>query len=111
MENNGRLARKTAIGMDEMVRLYIKSMGIAPQMNSHRVFQAWCEASGASSYTSRYYFSEGRLTVTISSSVARSRLMFQKDVLVDKINAILKQDELYSMDIKGASYVKELILK
>lgn len=111
MAGEGRLARKSAIGMDEMVRLYIKSMGIAPQMNSHRVYKAWCEASGAASYTSRYFFSEGRLTVTLSSSVARSRLLFQKDALVDRMNVLLKSDELFSTDIKGASYVKELILR
>jgi hypothetical protein len=43
--------------------------------------------------------------------VVRSQLSFQRQALLDKVNALLAEDELYIRDRSGGDVVKELILK
>lgn len=113
MEKRGsvRIARKKALSMDELVRMYIESMRLAPALNTRRIFAAWDEASGAGKYTLKRFFRDGRLYVTLSSSVVRNQLSFQSQALVEKMNAILSKDELFARDDARVSFVKELILK
>ena len=113
MERKGsvRIARKRALSMDEVIRSYIESMKLTPALNTRRVFAAWDEASGAAPYTLKRFFRDGRLYITLSSSVVRNQLSFQSDVLVEKMNSILSGDGLFSGDNPRVSYVKELILK
>ena len=113
MEKRGsvRLARKKALSMDEVVRLYIESMKLSPALNTRRIFAAWDAASGAAPYTLRRFFRDGRLYVTLSSSVVRNQLSFQKDALIDKMNDFLSKDSLFSEEDTRVSYIKELILK
>jgi len=113
MEKRGsvRIARKKALSMDELVRMYIDSMRLAPALNTRRIFAAWDEASGAGPYTLKRFFRDGRLYITLSSSVVRNQLSFQSQALVEKMNAILSKDELFARDDTRVSFVKELILK
>ncbi|HAZ74693.1 MAG TPA: hypothetical protein DCW53_05285 [Rikenellaceae bacterium] len=107
----GRLSRKKAEGIDSLIQAWIKSNRIAAPLNRHLVFSAWDQASGAGRYTVRRYYNDGKLYITLNSSVLRSQLTFQKDFLIEKINAILNGNELFSKDNRQVSYVKELILK
>jgi hypothetical protein len=113
MEKHGsvRLARKKALSMDEVVRLYIESMKLSPALNTRRIFAAWDAASGAAPYTLKRYFRDGRLYVTLSSSVVRNQLSFQSEALIGKMNEFLSEDSLFAGDDARVSYVKELILK
>ena len=113
MEKRGpvRIARKKALSMDEVVRMYVQSMKLVPALNTRRIFAAWDDASGAGPYTLKRFFRDGRLYITLSSSVVRNQLSFQSDALVEKMNAILSKDELFARDDTRVSYVKELILK
>ena len=106
-----RIARKQAMSMEELIPLYIKSMKLSAGLNTQRVFAAWDEVSGAASFTLKRFFRDGKLYVTLSSSVVRNRLSFQKDALVEGINSILARDELFIKDDPRVSYVRELILK
>ena len=80
-------------------------------LNTQRIFAAWDAASGAGRYTVRRFFRDGRLYITVDSSVVRSQLSFQRDTLIEKINALLAQDELFTRDDARVGIVKELILK
>lgn len=113
MEKRGsvRLARKKALSMDEVVRLYIESMKLSPALNTRRIFAAWDAASGAAPYTLKRFFRDGRLYVTLSSSVVRNQLSFQTGALIEKMNDFLSKDSLFAGDDVRVSYVKELILK
>lgn len=106
-----RIARKKALDMEEVVSMYIKSMKLTAGLNTQRIFAAWDDASGAAPYTLKRFFRDGRLYITLSSSVVRNQLSFQSDVLVEKMNAILAKDGLFTKDDPRVSYVKELILK
>ena len=106
-----RLTRKKALSMDEVVSMYIKSMKISSGMNTQCIFSAWDDASGAARFTLKKFFRDGRLYVTLSSSVVRNQLSFQKDALIEKMNGILAENELFSKDDPRVTFVKELILK
>lgn len=106
-----RIERKTAIGMEELVRLYIDSMKISSGLNTRLIYDAWDQASGAAEYTIKKFFRSGRLYVTLSSSVVRNQLSFQKEALREKINQLLCQDSLFTKDDPRVSLVQEIILK
>ena len=57
------------------------------------------------------FFRGGKLYITLGSSVIRSQLYFQRDVLVEKMNAFLAKDDLFTGEDPTVGYVKELILK
>ena len=97
--------------MEELVHQFVKAMGLSASLNTRRIFAAWDEASGAAHYTLRRYFRGGKLYITLNSSMARSQLGFQKDVLVARINDLLRKDELFVKDDPNVQYVEELILK
>lgn len=101
------MPRKQAQSMDEVIHDYIRSLKIASGLGYRRIFEAWYKASGAECYTSDIFFRDGNLFCTMNSSVVRNQLMFQKDALLESINTILAQDELYTENL----YVKNLILK
>lgn len=106
-----QIHRKEAIGMDQVVRQYIQSMKLTAGLNTQRVFAAWDVCSGAEAYTLKRFFRGGKLYITLGSSVIRSQLYFQRDVLVEKMNAFLAKDDLFTGEDTTVGYVKELILK
>ena len=106
-----RIERKTAQGMEELVQEYIKSMKISSGLNTHRIFAAWDQASGAGPCTIKRFYRNGKLYVTLNSSVVRSQLSFQKEAIIEKINSLLRQDTLFTRDDPNVSWVTELILK
>lgn len=106
--NKLQYRRYTTLG--DALRLLVRQYGLEPELERRRIYAAWDDASGAGPYTIRRYFKDGRLYVTLSSSVLRSQLSFQKADLVERINSLLSEDSMFS-DGKGKKYVKELILK
>jgi len=106
-----RIHRKEAVSMDEVVKQYIRSMKIAAGLNTQRIFAAWDTCSGAGEFTLKRFFRDGKLYITLGSSVIRSQLYFQKDILIEKMNSFLSQDSLFTEDNHAVGYIKELILK
>ncbi len=106
-----RIHRKEAVGMDRLVQEYIKQMKLAAGLNTQRIFAAWDACSGAGSFTLKRFFRGGTLYITLNSSVIRNQLYFQKDVLVEKMNAYLSQDELFTSDNRTVGFIENLILK
>ena len=106
-----QIHRKEPVGMEEIVRQYIRSMKLSAGLNQQRIFAAWDACSGAGPYTLKRFFRGGKLYITLRSSVIRNQLYFQRDVLVQKMNAYLSEDELFTSDNKSVGFVQELILK
>ena len=88
------IRRKEALSMEEVV-----------------VFAAWDECSGAGPFTLQRYFRSGTLYITLKSSVIRNQLSFQKDALIERMNAWLSGDRLFTSDNRTAGYIKNLVLK
>lgn len=110
MERN-RVSRKTAVSLGDTILQALKEMRVSSTHNTHRIFKAWENASGAGPYTLKRYFRDGKLYITVSSSVIRNQLYFQKASLIEKMNAILEADDLFIRDDRNVGLVKELILK
>lgn len=106
-----RIARKEAVGMEALMRMYIKSMGLSTEMNRQRIYAAWSKVSGAAAFTLDRYVRGGVLYCTISSSMMRSRLFLGKDKLVEMINEELRHDSLFFQDNKTESFIKSIVLK
>ena len=106
-----RIARKNARTIGEVLKLFFKENHLSASHNARRIYEAWNVASGAGAYTIKRYFRDGKLYITLSSSVVCTRLSMQKDLLVEKINAILDRDELFIRDDERLGNVRELILR
>lgn len=106
-----RIHRKEAVSMDQLVHQYIKSMRLAAGLNTQLIFAAWDACSGAGPFTLRRYFRGGKLYITLGSSVIRNQLYFQRAELIEKMNAYLSNNELFTEDNRTVSFIQELILK
>lgn len=91
--------------------MYIKSMKISAGLNTRRIFKAWDEASGAAQFTMKRFFRDGKLFITLNSSMARLQLSMQTDLMKERINRILENDELFTKDDPKVGYVDEIVLK
>lgn len=109
-QNENRLRRREAIGMDELVEEFIRDMKLAAGLNRQRAIAAWNAVSGASRYTVDVNLKDKVMYCIIGSSMVRSQLYFQKDVILTQINQYIEDDELFVKDGEPP-YVKELILK
>lgn len=105
-----RLRRQKPTALAELIKQYLKGNSLNRAFNTHLVFSAWDDASGAGRYTIKKFFRDGRLYVTVSSSVVRSQLLFQKSALINKMNALITGNELFC-GTAGEKYVKDLIIK
>lgn len=106
-----RIHRKQALNMEEVIDQYIRSMKLAAGLNTQRVFAAWDEVSGAASATLRRYYRDGVLRVSLASSVQRFELGLQKAQMIERMNALLLQDDLFVKDDPKVGLVKDIILK
>ncbi len=106
-----RMERKNAEGMDTLMLRYIKAMRLGAQHNTRRIFLAWDEVSGAGSYTLKRFYRDGKLYISLSSSVLRTHLSMQKASLMERLNAHLLQDSLFIRDEPLTPLVQDLILK
>ena len=110
-KRNYFIRRKEALTMEEVIEEYIKSAKLASGLNTQRVFAAWDACSGAGPFTLKRYFRSGTLYITLNSSVIRNQLSFQKTELIEKMNATLAGDRLFTSDNRTVGYIQELVLK
>ena len=110
-KRNYFIRRKEALTMEEVIEEYIKSAKMASGLNTQRIFAAWDECSGAGPFTLKRYFRSGTLYVTLNSSVIRNQLSFQKAALIEKMNATLSGDRLFTSDNRTVGYIQELVLR
>lgn len=106
-----KLPFRKAVGMNTLIREVLKENRMTEAFNSRCIFRAWDQASGAAEYTVRRFFRDGKLYITLSSSVVRSQLYFQQDVLLQKINSIARNDEFFTDTESVKGPVTQLILK
>ncbi len=105
------MERKNAVPIEDAVRECIRALKLSSQVDEQRIYAAWDEASGAGHYTVNKAFVKGTLYCTISSSMVRSQLFFQRDIILKSINEILKKDNLFNTGGNNANFVKYIVLK
>jgi len=104
-----RIARKEAIALDELIGQYVRTMKLSSGLDRRLIFKAWDTVSGVGDCTIGKYFRDGTLYITLSSSVVRNQLSFQKAALIEAMNRELLKENLFSGD--GGSVIKSLVLK
>ena len=107
---DNRLRRKDAVGMDQLVQDFLREMKISSGVNRQRAAEAWSIVSGASRYTLDVSLDKGILYVRLNSSMARNELYFQRDILKQRINEFLANDELF-VKTPGIPAVRSVVLK
>lgn len=110
-QDSVRIARREAVGMDFLVEEFIREMKISSGLNLQRIYAAWDQVSGAAGHTLRRFFKGGNLYVAVSSSLVRQQLFLQRRDLVERINKVLEDDELFTKDDPRTGYVKNIILQ
>ena len=106
-----RFTRKKTLPIEDAVGMYIREMRRAAGLNTRCIFSAWDKCSEAEKYTTRRYFRDGKLYITLSSSVVRDRLRYRSEEMILRMNKALEEDELFTKDDPRVGFVKELILK
>lgn len=106
-----KLRRHEAVGMDELVTQFIRDMKLASGLNRQRAAEAWNTVSGAARYTLDVTFDRGMMICSISSSVVRNQLYFQRDILLARLNEHLASDPLFVSDKQEGPIVRNLILR
>ena len=105
------IGRREAVTMGNLMKLYIKMMRLDKGLNSHKVFAAWDEVSGAGNRTIGRRFSNGTLYCSLSSAVLRSELKFRLEDIRRQINERLVADELFIRTGNDPEPVKGIVLK
>lgn len=108
---DNRIGRKEAVGMETLVSQFIREMKLSSGINQVRVTEAWNTASGASRYTLAVSYVGTYVYVTLSSSMARNQLYYQREALMQKMNEMLAADTLFVGNPKGGPAVTNIILK
>ena len=103
--------RKEALGMEQLIPMYIRALKLTAALKTPGFVAAWDAVSGVARQTLRKFYRDGKLYVTISSSMLRSHLEFQKPALVQAMSRFLEKDEMFVKDYDKVGFVKELILK
>lgn len=108
-DDNG-IRRRDAVGMDKLVEEFIKDMKLTAGLNRQRIIEAWYAVSGAQRYTVDVFVRDKTVCCTMGSSMVRSQLYFQKDVLLNQLNAYLESDAMFVKEGEPP-YIKDLILR
>jgi len=106
-----RIPRRKTEGIGDILPQCIRMLGLSSGLNTHLIFKAWDDVSGAGPFTLRRYFRSGTLYITVNSSVIRNQLYFQKDALVEKMNKYIADEGLFDRNNASVGQVKNLILK
>ena len=75
-----RMRRQNAVGMDELVKEFIREMRLSAGLNRQRIEEAWSKGSGAGMYTLDLRYDKGVLYCTINSSMVRNQLYFLEEL-------------------------------
>lgn len=97
--------------MESLVSQFIREMKLSSGINQVRVTEAWNTVSGASRYTLSVSYVGTYVYVTLSSSMARNQLYYQRDVIMNRMNEFLAEDTLFVPSAKGGPAVTNIILK
>lgn len=77
--------------MEALINEFIREQGLEEGLLRVRIYKVWELVIGqkAASYITSKYFNKGVLYCTVSSSMLRSQLSFQKKEIISRMNSML----------------------
>jgi len=96
------MKRRNALSVGEIVEQFLKQEKIDSEYDQQRALLLWPEivGPGINRYTTSRTISNGVMTITLCSASLRNELMFNRELLVKRINEAL-----------GRDVVKDIILR
>lgn len=87
---------------DILSKVIAQDKNMSREIGLARIESAWAEKMGEmiNSYTQRLYFSGGKLTVYLSSSVLRNQLNLNRQRIIDLINDTCEEDVIKEISIR-----------
>lgn len=110
MNDFNRLSRKEPERIENLLKYCVNELKIGKNIDDAKVFIAWDRVSGAKDFTISKYFSQGTLYCTLSSSMVRNQLYFQRERLLSLLNEELSNEVLYTAPQDGPM-VRRLVLR
>lgn len=112
MENfkPAKLRRTSAEPVGDILKLFVVHNRLGYGLFDQELFRLWDSISGAGRHSTNKFFRDGTLYVTITSSLLRSQLNFQLDLIRIKINQML--DESETVNLSGITdRVEKIVLR
>lgn len=109
--NGASLHRTEPTALADLIPVILKVMRLNSGMREQIVLSAWDKVTGAAPYTLTKYVKGDVLFCSISSSVMRSQLFFQKDDILKAINKELETELFAGTPPSGRKPIKSLVLK
>lgn len=88
-----KIRRTSAEPLGDILKLFVVQNRLGYGLFDQELFRLWDEVSGAGRYSSNRFFRDGTLYVTMNSSLVRSQLSFQLDLIREKMNQMLDESE------------------
>ncbi len=105
------LERKEPSPLMDMIPAMLKQMHLASGFCDKVVMEAWDSVTGAAPYTISKFVKNHVLYCSISSSVIRNQLFFQRDAIIEAINRMIMANSLLSEEMKTKCIIKSLVLR
>lgn len=103
-----RIERLNAEPVSKALSDFVRENSLVDGLLTQAVYSAWDEASGAAQYTVGRYLKGQTLYITLSSSVVRNQLSFQKEAITDEVNRLLASS--FAVSITGKALTVEKII-
>jgi len=70
--------------------------------NQYSIEQIWRDTFGEliSNYTTKVYFSNGKLTIYINSASLKNEIMLNKQSVIERLNKVLKYNKVSELYVK-----------
>ena len=104
--------RKEAVSAASLAPLCVRLLGWEKGLAAQRLSRVWEQVSGAGAFTVKAWLKDdGTYYVTLSSSMVRSQLEFQKAALLKALNEALASDGSALFDPGRGCLVKRLVFR
>ncbi len=96
------MRRNKTQSIDEVVKAYLKSMGIDEKMKEVKLQRAWSEIVGntVAGKTRELRLHKGVLFIYLNSSVVRNELHMISDALIKRINEYFSEELIYDIVVR-----------
>lgn len=106
-----KMPKVQAEPLSQILQQYVRQNALAGGLRYQVVSAAWDKVSGAARFTNSKYLKNNILYITVSSSVVRSQLLCQLDLILSRINEILRADSIVGEGSGECEPIQKIVLR